>query len=392
MKKPLTLSLKKWAIWIACIAVVVLLRHLFPVIFLTFVLTYIGNTLVNQMSRRWPKRRVNLVLVYVLFLLILAGVSVVVIPRMFGEARQLAAFYVARDAVKVPGPGGVVAPPPEASEGTLLDRQARKYVDSLLVGVFGADTFRSFEQSDAYDALMTRVEASLRDSVPRVVAAVKEFVNASIAIVFQFLLSIILSFLILWDLPSLKKGTESLAKGAASEVYEEIAPGMTAFGVMLGRAFEAQTGIAVVNALLTSIGFLILGIPSIALLATIVFFCSYVPVVGVILSTVPAALFAFKSGGIALVGWLIVVVLVVHAVEAYLLNPIIYGHHLKMHPVAILVILLVGEHLLGVWGLILGVPIAAFIWSYVIAGRPVSERPKPLPATGVTLKDGAPLT
>ncbi|MFP5245104.1 MAG: AI-2E family transporter, partial [Thermoanaerobaculia bacterium] len=58
----------------------------------------------------------------------------------------------------------------------------------------------------------------------------------------------------------------------------------------------------------------------------------------------------------------------IHAVEAYMLNPLIYGRHLKLHPVAVLVILLVAEHLFGVWGLLLGVPIAAFILEYAIGG------------------------
>ncbi len=119
-------------------------------------------------------------------------VGVLVVPRMFGEARELAVFYVSRDAAKEPLSGAVVSSS-TAGEGTLLDRQARKYVDSMLIRVFGAETFHSFEQSDAYDALMTRVEGSLRDSVPRVAAAVKEFANASIAILVQFLLSVILS-------------------------------------------------------------------------------------------------------------------------------------------------------------------------------------------------------
>lgn len=251
----------------------------------------------------------------------------------------------------------------------MIDRETRRYVQTIFIRLFGADTFYSFEQSAAYDALLTRVEQSIRRFIPKVIAAVVEFVNSSIAIFFQFLLSIILSFLILWDLPSLKSGIQTLATGHTADTYEEIAPGMRMFGVMLGRAFEAQTGIAVVNAMLTSIGFLILGIPSIALLATIVFFCSYIPVVGVILSTLPAALFAFKAGGIPLVLSLVVMVLIVHAIEAYALNPIIYGRHMRMHPVTILTILLVGEHLLGIWGLLLGVPITAFVWSYAIKGN-----------------------
>lgn len=359
------LKVEKWLIWIGFVGVLILLRHLFPVIFLTFVLTYIGNTLVNLMSRRWKWRRVNLAVVYVAFLLVLTGLTLLVVPRMFREARQLALFYVSNQPANA-GP-----------DKTIIDQQTRKYVDSILLRAFGPETFRSFEQSDAYDALVMRVENSIRGFIPRVVAAVREFANASVSIVFQFLLSIILSFLILWDLPSLRRGVEQLATGRTAEVYDEIAPSMRALGVMLGRAFEAQTGIAVVNAILTSIGFLILGIPSIALLATIVFFCSYIPVVGVMLSTVPAALFAFKTGGIDLVLWLVVMVLVVHAIEAYALNPIIYGRHMKMHPVAILAILLVGEHVFGIWGLVLGVPIAAFIWTYVIGQKDVTVPPLP---------------
>lgn len=356
-----TPKVQKWMIWIAFLVTLILLRHLFPVIFLTFVLTYIANTLVKAMTRRFPRRRLNVVIVFAVFLLLLVGAGLLIVPKMFSEARQLAVFSISRDAAN--------AAPREGE--TAIDREARRYVDSVLIRLMGQDTFRSFEQSQTYAGLLDRVEASIRAFLPKVAAGVREFVNASIAIFFQFLLSIVLSFLILWDLPSLERGVQALANGRTSEVYDEIAPGITAFGVMLGRAFEAQTLIAVVNAILTSIGFLLLGIPSIALLATIVFFCSYVPVVGVMLSTLPAALFAFKTGGITLVLWLIVMVLIVHAIEAYMLNPIIYGRHMKMHPVAILVILVVGEHLFGIWGLLLGVPVAAFVWTYVIQGKDV---------------------
>lgn len=371
MRSDWKLKIEKWAIWIAFIGVLILLRHLFPVIFLTFVLTYIANTLVTAMTRRWNRRRLNVVLVFLLFLAVLIGAGALLVPKMFNEARQLAVFSIARDAARPVGP-----PAPVTAEETMLDRQTRRYVDTILIHLVGRETFDSFARSNAYEGLLQRVEGSIRKFLPKVTAGVGEFVNSSISIFLQFLISIVLSFLILWDLPSLKRGIQALANGRTSEVYAEIAPSITAFGVMLGRAFEAQTLIAMVNALLTSIGFMILGIPSIALLAAIVFFCSYIPVVGVMLSTLPAALFAFKTGGITLVLWLVVMVLVVHAVEAYMLNPIIYGRHMKMHPVAILVILMVGEHLFGIWGLILGVPMAAFVWSYTIQGTNVGA-PKP---------------
>ncbi|MDP9192757.1 MAG: AI-2E family transporter [Acidobacteriota bacterium] len=397
MQNVWTLKVQKWTIWLTFLAALILLRHLFPVIFLTFVLTYIANTLIKAMTRRWNRRRLNVALVFVLFLAVLVGAGVLVVPKMFGEVRQLAVFSIVRDAANAQPhatngqpqvtnakPHATNAQPQQTPEQpkedgeTAIDRQARRYVDTILVRLVGPATFHSFERSESYAGLMQRVEDSIRAFLPKVIAGVREFVNASLSIFVQFLLSIVLSFLILWDLPSLERGVQSLATGRSSEVYAEIAPSITAFGVMLGRAFEAQTLIAMVNAALTSIGFLILGIPSIALLATIVFFCSYVPVVGVMLSTLPAALFAFKAGGIVLVFWLVVMVLLVHAVEAYMLNPIIYGRHMKMHPVAILAILMVGEHLFGIWGLLLGVPMAAFVWTYVIQGKDVGPAAAPI--------------
>jgi predicted PurR-regulated permease PerM len=104
----------------------------------------------------------------------------------------------------------------------------------------------------------------------------------------------------------------------------------------------------------------------------IVFVCSYIPVMGMILSTLPAAFLALKVGGVTRVLWLVAGILIIHAIEAYMLNPLIYGRHLRLHPVAVLLILIIAEHLFGVWGLLLGVPIAAFIVKYVIEGQPIA--------------------
>ena len=43
----------------------------------------------------------------------------------------------------------------------------------------------------------------------------------------------------------------------------------------------------------------------------------------------------------------------IHFIEAYLLNPAIYSAHLKLHPLLVLTVLVVAEHSLGVWGLLL---------------------------------------
>ena len=52
-------------------------------------------------------------------------------------------------------------------------------------------------------------------------------------------------------------------------------------------------------------------------------------------------------------GFVIAMVTGIHFVEAYLLNPAIYSAHLKLHPLLVLTTLVVAEHSLGVWGLLL---------------------------------------
>ena len=53
----------------------------------------------------------------------------------------------------------------------------------------------------------------------------------------------------------------------------------------------------------------------------------------------------------------VLMVTLIHFIEAYGLNPAIYSAHLKLHPLLVLTVLVVAEHSLGVWGLLLaGVP------------------------------------
>jgi predicted PurR-regulated permease PerM len=397
---------QKWLIWLGLIGVLILLRDLFPVIFFTFILAYIGNSVIGLLSRRFPKlatrRRPILAVLYFLFILGIIGIGSIIIPRLFIETRDLARAFITHEeivelqdpatTIDPTGPGRPVRPGATIGEApapvggdlqhSIIHRETRRYLDRFILQVFGRDSLDKFRESGAYEAIVTRIEGSIMGLIPQVVEGVRLFVNGFLSLAFQFFLAIIFSFLILWDLPRMRARMLELQYGRTAKIYREIAPSIVSFGIVVGRAFEAQTIIAIVNVILTVILFFILQIPSIALLGTIVFFCSYIPVVGVILSTLPASLLAFKVGGVVLVLWLVIGILVVHAIEAYGLNPMIYGHHMRIHPVAVLIILLIGEELVGIWGLILGVPIFVFFLRYVIRGEGPAEITQPMGETG----------
>src|SRR3972149_2626261 len=95
MRSDLIVKIEKWLIWGGLLGIIYLLRHLFPVIFFTFLLAYIGNTVVSAITRRTPFRRISLIVLYVLFILGLVGAGSFVVPRVFEETRSLARQFVA---------------------------------------------------------------------------------------------------------------------------------------------------------------------------------------------------------------------------------------------------------------------------------------------------------
>ncbi|MEE9436023.1 MAG: AI-2E family transporter, partial [Candidatus Adiutricales bacterium] len=125
---------------------------------------------------------------------------------------------------------------------------------------------------------------------------------------------------------------------------------------------------------LTTIGLYILDIHPIVVMASIVFFAGLVPVVGTFISSAPICLLAFNSGGINLVFLAMIMIILVHTLETYVLNTRIVSAVLKINPVLVLIILYMGHTLFGLWGVLLGVPVAVYIFRYAI--REPSPREK----------------
>lgn len=89
----------------------------------------------------------------------------------------------------------------------------------------------------------------------------------------QVSISLILTFMLLWDWPNIKRGVTSLRDSRLGGFYEEVAPSLIVFAQLFGKALQAQTRIAIVNTVLTFAGMWLLGIPGLLLLSLFVFMC-----------------------------------------------------------------------------------------------------------------------
>ena len=124
----------------------------------------------------------------------------------------------------------------------------------------------------------------------------------------------------------------------------------------LAGVVRGQLIICLVNGVLSGIGFYALGLKYWTFLTLIATVMSIIPIFGAVLSTIPAVVVALPQGiGLALlvVAWIIVI----HQIEANFLNPKIMGDAARVHPVLVVFALLTGEHLAGIVGALLAVPV-----------------------------------
>jgi predicted PurR-regulated permease PerM len=127
----------------------------------------------------------------------------------------------------------------------------------------------------------------------------------------------------------------------------------------LGGYVRGTAANGLVNAVVLALGLLVLGVPLVVPIAILTFVGAFIPLVGAIVAGVVAALVALVSKGAVAAGVVIGLTVVIHNLEGYLVGPLVLGRAVRLHPVAILLVLAVGTSLLGIVGAFVAVPITA---------------------------------
>lgn len=105
-------------------------------------------------------------------------------------------------------------------------------------------------------------------------------------------------------------------------------------------------------------GYLIIGLDYAFVLAVIATITAVIPFIGATIGIIPAIIVAAFTSPAMLIK-MVVVWVVAQAVQGNIIEPNIMGKKLKIHPLTIIIVLLIMGNLLGIVGMILGVPIFA---------------------------------
>ncbi|MBE1556093.1 AI-2E family transporter [Sporosarcina limicola] len=123
---------------------------------------------------------------------------------------------------------------------------------------------------------------------------------------------------------------------------------------------QGQILVAICIGVMVSIGFLIIGMKYALLLGVLAMFTSVVPYLGPLIAITPAVIIAIVTSPFMLLK-LAAVWTIVQLIDGKFISPQIMGKSLKIHPITIIFVLLTAGSLIGVPGVILGIPAYALL-------------------------------
>ncbi|RHW32143.1 AI-2E family transporter [Neobacillus notoginsengisoli] len=294
-------------------------RSIINLILLTFIFAFLMDRIVEFTARRIAiNRRVLVLILYTLIVGLLTFGLVRYLPIIAGEiselVKRITSFYT------------------QPHDNVIIN-----YIESILSN--------------------NQIAAYLENGVSFLLKYFTGISKTSI----QVLIALILSLFFLLEKPRLQQFTRKFKTSKIAPFYYEIEFFGRKFTRTFGKVIEAQFIIAIVNCVLTVISLVILGFPQIFGLAIMIFFLGLIPVAGVMISLIPLTLIAYTIGGLMKVVYVLIAITIIHAIEAYVLNPKLMSSKTNLPVFFTFIVLIFSQHFFGVWGLILGIPVFVFL-------------------------------
>ena len=135
---------------------------------------------------------------------------------------------------------------------------------------------------------------------------------------------------------------------------------------------KVQIFVAFVDAVGIGLGAFFLGLPLVAPIAIGVFLGAFVPIVGGTVAAALAILVALVYEGPLTALIMLIIVLAVQQLEGQVLQPLVMGAAVRIHPLAVVLAVAAGGYLAGIPGVLFAVPVVAFInvaVKYLAAGQ-----------------------
>jgi len=306
-----------------------------PVVVATALL-YMLNPLVNRITRKGLHRLVSSIVAFLVLLGGLVLLGFLVIPSISDQAAGLTTDF------------------PAIYEDSA--REIEDLIDSvgITVNIWSYDEIERFvndpENQDQF------VSAAF-DRLGAVTTGVLEAILV-------FFLAPVIAFYLLIDLPRIRKEAIELIP---PDQRDEVVYVANQLGTAVGGFLRGQLFVALIVGVLTSFGFWLIGLDFWLIIGMIAGFLNIIPFVGPWVGGILGVMVGLVTGSVTTAMWAAVVAFAVQQLDNHLVSPTVLRATVRLHPAVVILVLILGGALGGLWGVLLAVPATASV--KIVAGH-----------------------
>ncbi len=339
------------------------IRAVWPPLVFAGVVIYLLNPVVTRLQERHIPRVLGTALCYVLVLAVVVLLGLLVAPIAASQASDL------------------------ADEWPSLREDVERWIDDMALNtddwIINTPTVEEIRQEFTQDS------GSLSENISRIRNVGGKILHGAIIV----LLGPIIAFYLLVDLQRLKKTARSLIP---SNRHDEVELVIGRLNRALGGFMRGQLLVALIVGVMVSIGLAVIGLEFWLIVGMIAGIANIVPLVGPWVGGVPALVIALSVGDARQAFWVVVVMVGAQQIDNHLISPMIMQRTVKLHPAGVILALIAGGSIGGIFGLFLAVPTLAVLkilighlWRTYVLNEPIqeildrTEADDALPGTGV---------
>jgi len=327
---------------VVCFGLYLVRGALFPLV-LGIVLTYILNPFVNFFEQFIPlkstkpklARALSITIVIVTSFLIIAGSLLLVVPPMFKQSSELITNI----------------PSLITDARTTVESWNKEYASNIPEEV-RVEIDRLLENGGAillgeFSGLIGRTAVAAVHALTLVIGLV------------------VLPLFVFYFLKDRETVRESFVEIFPTDTQIHVVYVLRILNRIIGAYVRAQFTLAAVVWVFISIGLMLMGVKYAILLGAVAGIFELVPIVGAWLAIIPTIIVVLSTSPEKIL-WVLLLYLGVQLFQGAIIVPRVQSFAMKLHPLMILISIVVGSEIAGLWGVVLGPPIAASIKELLI--------------------------
>lgn len=337
----------------------IILGYTLWAVLIGIIFAYIIDPIVNFLERKGIKRPFGVIIVYITTFIIFAILLLTVIPKTITELTNLLASLppmmdslskaLTKFFLKLAEDYNINIPPSflnmlKGSSNVQDTANAAANAQDPLTNIFNSFT-------NTVNTILANIQKSALEGMRSVVVKLYGFVTSTLKIVLVLIFSFYFSI-------GKDKYLKSLKKSIPNKYREDVNYLAIRIDTSLQQFIRGRLLLALFVGFFTMVYLLILGVDFAIVIGMITCIADIIPYIGPFLGFIPAVLFAFMDAPLKAL-WVSILFVSIQWAENNILAPKLIGDSTGLSPLTVLISIIIGGGIFGIWGMVVSVPLVS---------------------------------